>query len=217
MNGIAVYKREADPRSLSRQTERFVTAPTVHAHPLPMSTAPIPGAPTSCRFFPTPASACTAYYRLIQPNTTYYSLLFASHRNTNHHEQPPGLHPRFHNSSFLIHSYTIFTGPFTGYLPFFDSCNGLCTRHLCKFTTFYRYFFVMPPFTTCHLPFRFAPSLPFAICHLPFRSSSPRLPHYDPGGGGPVKARETSCERFLKGLCDLEKFDYEPLAKIERF
>jgi hypothetical protein len=40
---------------------------------------------------------------------------------------------------------------------------------------------------------------------------------FDPGGGGPVKGRETSCERFLKGLCDLENFDYEPLAKIESF
>jgi hypothetical protein len=40
---------------------------------------------------------------------------------------------------------------------------------------------------------------------------------FDPGGGGPVKARETSCERFLKGFCDLENFGYEPLAKIERF
>jgi hypothetical protein len=40
---------------------------------------------------------------------------------------------------------------------------------------------------------------------------------FDPGGGGPVKARETSCERFLKGLCDLENFDYEQLAKIQRF
>jgi hypothetical protein len=40
---------------------------------------------------------------------------------------------------------------------------------------------------------------------------------FDPGGGGPVKGCEGSRERFVKGFCDLENFDYEPLAKIERF
>jgi hypothetical protein len=80
-----------------------------------------------------------------------------------------------------IQQFAIFTPAFTGFLPFFNRCYELCTRNLCKFTTFYRYFF------------------------------------FDPGGGGFVKARETSCERFLKGLCDLENFDYELLAKIERF
>jgi hypothetical protein len=65
-------------------------------------------------------------------------------------------------------NFAIFTPAFTGFLPLFNRSKSLRTRNLCKFTTFYRYFFVMPPFSTCHLPFRFAPSLPFAICHLPF-------------------------------------------------
>jgi hypothetical protein len=78
-------------------------------------------------------------------------------------------------------SFAVFTTAFTGFLPLFNRCYELCTSNLCKFTTFYRYFF------------------------------------FDPGGGGLVKARETSCERFLKGICDLENFGYEPLAKIERF
>jgi hypothetical protein len=72
-------------------------------------------------------------------------------------------------------NFAIFTTAFTGFLPLFNRSKLLRTRNLRKFTTFYRYFFVMPPFTTCHLPFRFAPSLPFAICHLPFRSPRPRV------------------------------------------
>jgi hypothetical protein len=39
MNGIAVYWREADSRSLSRQTLQFVTARNVHTQPIPLTTA----------------------------------------------------------------------------------------------------------------------------------------------------------------------------------
>jgi hypothetical protein len=172
MNGMAVFRREAVSRSLSRQTPQFVPAPKVHTQPLPLA---------------------TAQFTIQQFNDSTIPIL-----------KPP---PKSH--------FKILTGLVTGFLLAFDSGNALRTRHLRKLTGFDSYFFVMPPFTTCHLPFRFAPSLPFAICHLPFRSQRLRVSASSPGG--PVKARETPCESFLKGLCDLENFGYEPLAKIESF
>jgi hypothetical protein len=66
MNGIAVYKREAVSRSLSRQPW-FVPAHKVHTQPIPLPPAQF----TIQRFNDSKVlvQPNTTYYRLIQPNT----------------------------------------------------------------------------------------------------------------------------------------------------
>jgi hypothetical protein len=81
MNGIAVYKTEADPRSLSRQTARFVSAPKVHTQPIPLTTAQFTIQPFILRSLVQPN---TTYYRLIQPNTGHKKIASctANHKRT---------------------------------------------------------------------------------------------------------------------------------------
>jgi hypothetical protein len=91
MNGIAVYWREADSRSLSRQSLQLASAPKVHTQPIPLTTArfndsrfndsqmldehfphlPNPNIPRSL------VPLNTTYYHLIRPNTGHKKSRFA--------------------------------------------------------------------------------------------------------------------------------------------
>jgi hypothetical protein len=44
--------------------------------------------------------------------------------------------------------FAVFTTGFTGFSPLFNRSKSLRTRNLCKFTTFYRYFFNRPIYTS---------------------------------------------------------------------